>query len=368
MARSTWGHIEKRGKDVWRIRYTDSDGAKRSETVRGSRKDAERRKAELQVETEGKATGSMTLESFWKTIYLPECEERLASTTLSGYKRVWRTDISPAFAGTKLCDLASADVQEWLSGMTGGRARGARAVLRAMVTRAYSLDLVDRNVMSKRYVMPKRMTGHARTKDVFTAEELDRVFYECRGEWWEGAFILAGFGSAQREEAMSPKLDEIEFRRTAAGLFAIVPVLRTVVYVDGEIIVQNRTKTEFRARFLIVPPPYSERLEAIKRERSDAGDVWLTDDGFGNPANPNNMATAYKRWFLGRTLRYVPFSNLRNSYSTMMHAKGIDAAMMPKIMGHSQMRTDAAFYNRPGADELIEVVARAMDNKNNPIV
>lgn len=58
--RSAWGSLTEVSPGVWRIRYWGKDPAtgayrRRSSTVRGSRVDAERRRAELMVEHSGDA-------------------------------------------------------------------------------------------------------------------------------------------------------------------------------------------------------------------------------------------------------------------------------------------------------------------------
>lgn len=357
MARSTWGSIRTRGKNYHEIRYT-VDGEQCSEYFHGTKKEAERRKAELRLEYEDCAGARLKVDAFWRKTYWPECRS-LAPTTRDEYERVYLRDIKPRWGKLAMRSIAASDVQEWLSGMTYGKARAARAVMRAMFNRAEDLERIDRNVMRRKYKMPKERAPGGRSDAVFTAEELDQVFEACRGELWEPAFILAGFASAAREEAMSPLLEEFEFPVIDGEEYAVVPVRRGVQRLKGEVVVLEYTKTEDRERSLVTWPPYSTRLHEIVDERIEAGDTWLMDDGFGWPMCPNNMATAYKRWFLGKPFGYAPFSNLRNGFATMMHAKGIDMYMVEKMMGHSQPMTTYRHYDRPGVEEFVQVIRRA---------
>lgn len=359
MARSTWGSIRSLRKDYHEIRYT-VDGARVSEYVTGTIKQAERRKAQLRLEYEDCRGAALKVDHFWRKTYWPECQS-LAPTTRNEYERVYMRDIKPKWGSSVMRSIKAADVQEWLGSVTYGKARSVRAVMRAMFNRAESLEKIDRNVMRRKFKMPKERAKGGRSDAVFTAEELDQVFEACRGELWEPAYILAAFASASREEAMSPLLEEIEFLVVDGDEYAVVPIKRGVQRLKGEVVVLDYTKTEDRERNLVTWPPYSTRLHEIVDERMDAGDKWLMDDGFGWPLCPNNMATSYKRWFLGKPFGYAPFSNLRNGFATMMHAKGVDMYMIEKMMGHSQPMTTYRHYDRPGVEEFVQVIRRAND-------
>lgn len=362
MARSTWGSIRTLRKGYHEIRYT-VEGSQRSEYVKGTKADAERRRAELRLEYEDCTGADLKVKTFWRKTYWPECRS-LAESTKAEYERVYRRNIEPKWGARVMRSIRAAEVQEWLDGMTYGKARSTRAIMRAMFNRAFDLELIDRNVMSKRFKLPSARAKGGRTEEVYTAAELDEIFEDCEGEVWEPAFILAAFGSASREEAMSPMLDEIWFAAydgdgEGIEVYAVVPIVRGVQRLGGEVKVIDKTKNEYRERSLVVPPPYSARLRDLVDEKVEAGDTWLMDDGFGWPIDPDVMATCYKRWFLGKPYRYIPFSNLRNSYNTMMHAKGIDLWMVSKLMGHSKPDTSYKHYDRPGIGELIRVVSRA---------
>lgn len=357
--RSTWGSMREKSHGCWELRYRVG-GIQRSETFRGTRKEADRRLAELRLQHDGPDTAIMTLAQFWESIYHKEISENLAPSTVAGYENEWSKKIAPAFGDEIIGDIRPRAIQKWLDGMTFGSAKHAKALLSSMLSRAFALELVDDNVAQRRYMMPKaKKEGRQRTSDVYDEFELESIFMACRGEEWEAAFILSAFGGASRSEAMSPKLSEVEFFNVDGELFATVPIVRSVQRIKGEVSVTEKTKNEHRKRTLVIPSPYALRLRSLVSEKASAGDVWLTDDGFGNPMCPNNMATYFKRWFIGKPMRYIPFSNLRNSYGTIMHARGVDLSMVAKLMGHSQPTTTYKHYDRPNVEQLVGAVRNA---------
>ena len=366
MSRSTWGSIRQKSRGVWEIRYNEPvDGKRRqrSETVRGTKADAERLLAKRRVEVEG-SSPDMTLDRFWETVYWPSCAELAPSTKVS-YKRSYNHAIKPAFGDKPLRDIGPRAIQKWIDGMTYGAARNSRAVLRSILSRAVTEELVSTNAAMARFRLPKRKPENMKIKvnsDVFTKEELDEIFSACEDEVFEAPFIMAAFGGARREEASAVRACEVEFDELeGTGLFALVPIVRGSQHLDGEVVIVD-VKTPESERWLVIPPPYSERLRILCDETIERGEEWLVEDGFGSLMSPNTMATAYKRWFLGRPYRYVPFSNLRNSYATIMHAQGVDLEMVQKLMGHTQLSTTFKHYDRPGRQEFMRVVGDAIRN------
>ena len=353
--RSTWGSIRKRGKESWEIRYPVGPKS-RSETIRGSRSDAERRLAELRIEYEG-ATPDMTISEFWDGVYYPDIQKHLAPSTVVGYRRKYQRHILPKFGGMRLDELRPKDVQAWLLEMTKENARHCKVVLSAMYRCAMANDLADDNVADRNFRIPKS-EERPRTKEVYTLEQLDAIFEACRGELWEAIFILSAYGGALRSEAMGVRVGEVENRDG----FAVVPIVRNVQRLDGEVRVIENTKTEARGTDLVIPPPYSSRLFEIQAEALENGDTWLTDNGFGAPNCPERMAKAYERWFQHQSLRYIPFGNLRNAYSTALHNLEIEDSTVAKLMRHSNLSTDFRHYNRLSTDDKIEALSKVMGN------
>lgn len=364
MARSTWGSIRSKSKGVWEVRYTVG-GRRKSETVRGTRKQAEQRRAELQVEFgplgPGPGTG-ITVQGCWTRYYRPHVERHKAPATLDGYESAYSSRIGPAFGDRVMESVRPAEIQEWLDGMTYGAARKAFAVLRAMYNWAEDKELVSRNVMAKRYEMPRRSDGGSRAvcEDVHDLTTLKSVFEDCRGEVWEAGYICSAFGGLRRCEAFGVRLDGVEYfppgsEGSAAG-FAVVEVRRSVQRIKGRVVVSETLKTDGSRGVAVVPDPYASRLAEIAEERR--GDVWLMDDGFGEPIDPEVLASAYKRWFQRSPYRYIPWKNLRNSYATMLHEAGVELGVIAKVLRHTTPMITYKHYDKPSIGMLAEAVSK----------
>ena len=346
-ARSAWGSIRPRGKGVWQIRYTVG-GRPASETVRGTKRDAERRRAELWVKY-GDKEAPMDLLEFWVGTYEPWMRETLAPKTCENYLSIWKAHILPEFGHVTLRDIRSSDVQRWLLEKTHATARHAKAALSSILSRALVLDLVDDNVAQRRFQMPSKDTSRRVDKSVYKKHELEEIAAACKGEMWEG-FLLAAFGGGQRSEVCGVRLDEIE----EVDGYAVAPVNRSVHYAEREVKIKDSAKNEYRETFLIVAPPHSGRVFEIRDEGLSRGDEWLCDDGFGNPTNPAWVSEAYKRWFATQPYKYLPFLNLRPSYATWMRDEGHNADDVSSLMRHASTDMLKKVYDRPDAKGLIK--------------
>lgn len=353
--RSTWGSLDKVAKNSWRIRYMLC-GERQCEIVNGTKAEAERRRAELRLLYEGKER-PLTLDQFWTQVYEPEMSNRLAASTIPEYKRTYNKDILPAFGDAVISNIKPREIQGWLSTMTNGKAKACKRILSAILGRALALGYVEDNVAQRRFAYPKEKAKGQRSKAIMQLDVMKSVLVEARNESWIGAFILAAFGGAAREEAVSPMLDEIAWNRG----YAVVPIVRGIQRLDKRVQVLDWTKNEYRERVLVIPPPYSSTLKEIVDEKKEAGDVWLSDDGFGHPMDPDVVAKRYTRWFATQPYRYVPFGNLRHSYGTVMETLGIDGMMVSKLLGHSQPATYYKHYFRPSVDDKINAIAEAID-------
>lgn len=368
--RSTWGSVRSRSKTVHELRYTVG-GKQKSETFHGTRKAADAHLAKLRIKYEGGEGPRMPVSVFFDAVFVPECEERIENedqtkdgmsiVTLNGYLAVFEASIRGTEVDIPMEDLTGKTVQGWLSKMTAGKARHAKQLLGTIIGRANDLDYLDKNVMLKRYIMPSRTSGKGRTKDIYSLDELKAIAEEVKGEWWEFAFLAAAFGGGQLNEATGVKPDEIDFDETEHGAFAIIPINRGVHRMTGRVEVVERTKNLERRNPLVVRPPYSDRMRELRDEAVERGDTWMLDDGFGGVIDPSCIQRAFKSFMGKSSFRYIPFGNLRNAFSTSLHANEVPGDAVGKLMRHSTASdVDYTNYNRLGIEELEDILARHM--------
>ena len=347
--RSTWGGVERLPSGRWRVRWREG-GRRRSETIDGTRKDAEHRLAEIRVRVGDEPTRP-TVGYAWERWTWPIIERTGKPSTVRRYRDSWRLHVAPRWERVTVDGVTPVEVQEWLDGMTASVAEFALIVLRRILDRAVEMEAVPRNRAKGRFVMPT--AGETRSREVLTRRQMAALCEGVRGERFEPCVILACWAGLRPGETLGVMVGEV----AEMGDVAIVPVVRQVSC-SGEVM---EPKTRAGTRTVAIPQPWAARLLEIQDEARERGDVWLVDDGLGDPANQNLLGKWWKRLDLdGLGVPRVPLHNLRASFETVAHwDRGMDVGTVAKLMGHSQPTITHAVYDRPDAERVAVAVSRA---------
>ncbi len=356
--RSAWGSVIPYKSGVWQLRYPlppDPITGKRRqgfEVVRGTKTEANKRLAQLQLTyNENRNTKALTVSKCWDTFYRPYID-RLAPSTVAGYESSYNTHIKPVFGRMTMSDIKKAQVQEWLDSMTYGAAKAAFSTLRAMYNFANDNDLVECSLMGKRYKLPEKPkhTADKQAEQVLDEAGIYKILTLAKGEPWEGAYILSAYGGARRSEAFGAKWENVHFRDG----YILVSLYEGVQYVQNDVKVLP-LKTDGSYRDIVIRGAGATRLHELFLDH--LGDTWISemDD---NPLNPDLASAAFKRLCLNNMVRYVPWKNLRNSYATILHSKGVELGLIAKLLGHTTPIMTYKHYDKINGDRLADALKR----------
>ncbi len=367
--RSSWGCVQRLDRDRYRIRYWADlgDGYRRhTEVVRGTRREADARRAELRTLHERqpgqpvRRPSAATVGDVWRLWHAPDCEARLAAgelapSTWADARGVWRRCVEPRWGGVR-CDAVTAlDVQEWLRTMTAASAVAAKALLAQLLDRAVMYGACAANPARLRLAMPR--AAARQDAGVYTLAELGGVLEAVHGSPVEGAVILMAFGSCRTGEAFGVRSREVSLREVLGVPVALAPVARQVTP-RGQ--VTERLKNPQSRRTVAVPGPVGERLAALARARLEEGDEWLSGDGVGRPLARSTAERMWTQALAGAGVERHPMRNLRNSWETYMHwTLLVEPSMIERMMGHAGKTVTARHYDRPVEGMIAEAVARA---------
>lgn len=357
--RSAWASIaELDAGSRYRIRYwgKDASGTYRrlSETVRGTRKEAERRRAELMLDHSEDAP-CPTVRQAWERWALPDIERMVADGDLApltgrAHATEWRLRVGPRWGDVPCDAVRPLDVQQWLLTLGYSQAQGSVSTMTRILDYAVRYELVPHNPMRERYIMPSKSTVERLDKGVWTLQELRGVWERVRGEWWEPAFILAAFGGCRLGESMSPLAGDVEARGVDGVPLALVPITGQVAPSGTEIV---RTKTEQSVRTVVVVGKPALRLREIAASMPPG---WrLTHDGAGLTQRQSRLKEAWRQAHMEH-----PFRNLRSGWQTWMRWElRVPPYLIEPMMGHKLPGVTGAHYDRPSADAFADVVAEA---------
>ena len=369
--RSTFGNVQRIDRDHYRLRWWELIGGeykRRSETVRGTRREAERRLAEIRASLDETARGPRravpTVGECYERWALPSMlrqveEGRCAASTQRMRESSWRTAVAPRWAGVKVTDVRALDIQRWLDSMTEKPAVRALALLRAVLDQAALYEAVEVNVARRAYTMPR---AHADSKDgAYSLRELDRIAQAAQGMPCEAAMLLMMFGSARAGESLGVKAEEV-YQLEAHGVrMAVAPIVRQMGN-DGR--VTDHLKTAQSARPLIVPEPWGLRVVELAAEALGRSEVWLCDRGDGTPIKQERLRAYWAKACETAGVEPKQPRAARRSWETYMRwDMGVEQSRIEQMMGHTLGGVTGAHYDKPTAQLFADAVGGAFSRK-----
>ena len=360
--RAAWASITQVDESTWRIRYwaNGPDGyRRRSKTIRGTRKDAERARSELML-AHSEDAPCPTVGEAWSTWYEPdlvrsvEAGER-SPQTLAQYRSYWQRHVAPRWWSVPCDSLRPLEVQQWLSALGYTQAASSRQLLRGIMDYAVRYGFAPSNPMAERYVMPPKSSVKGRDRGVWSMDELGEVWRVVHGKWYEPAFLLAGFGGLRVGESMGVMGSDVSAVETCGQTVAVVRVERQVA---NRGVVTDALKNEQSKRIVAIPGRAGTRL----LEMASAEQGFLTNDGLGGFVTQKRLSGAWEREVVPSLPAGMghPFKNCRNSWQTNMRwSLRLPPWLIEPMMGHIGEGVTGRHYDRPNVQMFAEAVAEA---------
>ena len=270
------GHIERRGKRSWRVKFdagTDPATGKRVTrrlAIKGTKREAERKLTELLAQRDSGA-----LISAHKVLlrdYLEQwvgadgwCSANVAPKTRERYDEVIRCQVLPHLGNLKLQDLKPAHVGKWhanllvngrksggpLSGRTVGH---AHRVLHKALECAVEDELISRNPVGVK--KPPKVERIA--VQILAPEEIAIVLNAFRGRALYSFVLLALATGARRGELLALRWDDLDLDQCTVRLWRSLEETRAGLRV-------KETKTSAGHRVIGIPTAVAADLRAHRK-------------------------------------------------------------------------------------------------------
>ena len=339
--RREFGTIQEleRGK-LYRI-FWQEGGGKRSKRVRGTRADASRALAEVQVGVDG-AGRSTTYSEYWRAVVEPSLA-RLAPVTAAQYEDTWERLLEPRIGSKRVSETTYRLVQSAISSIEAPSAQlkakrlwskiCGMAMRRDGLLQANPVQGVDTDPIPRR------------EKAVYSAEEVCAALRAVRGFKAEPLVLLSlGFGM-RPEECFAMDWEDLSFE----GGRCYARIERTMLLVRNRKVEQDRTKTAGSRREAAASGYFAARLRELSEGRGGA----ICPSPRGGRTSPSTIAHNWKAWCAvlvdpetGRPkgnakgdgyvprLKHVTFENMRTNYKTICAQAMIPAELVRVQMGH----------------------------------
>ncbi len=350
------GHMRKRSKGSWEI---VADGERDPATgrrvrvyatVRGGRRDAQRRLSELIVSLDkglGGKSSRMTLGDLLNQWHAGYVVTNCSENTVIRYGSLIRHQLVPRLGRIPLAKLRPDQIQACYSQLRAeGRVDGEgglsertihhthRALFSALKY-AVRQGLVVRNVAE--FVDPPRLRPRTmRTLDVDELAELLRV--ARRWEWFPMTLTAVSIGVRQGE------LLALRWKDIDLGMLT-VSVTRSLYRRNGQYYFKE-PKTKHSRRTLDMTPSLASFLREYWTERAAhfdmlgytlSGDDLVFSRYDGSPIDASSLTHGFARIVREAGLPHTRFHDLRHTFASMMLLAGVNMKVISDMMGHSSV-------------------------------
>ena len=367
------GPIKQRSKGSWSIVLDlgrDPSTGKRKQqwvTVRGTKKEAESKLAELQHQLntgEFVKSSKLTVREFLTQWFQDYVKTNARAATAEGYKIIVERHLIPSLGGIALAQLQPSHIQGYYArALREGRCDGkgglaARTVvhhhrvLREALSHAVKWGLVGRNVADA--VDPPRAVNKE-MKALDSAGVL-RLLDAARGTIYFPLINLATFTGMRRSELLGLRWLDLNLSR---GTVSIVQVLHCL---PGGRIVFEQPKTARSKRLVklshettLALRAYRDTVEADLEQVGDSisGDRLLFSQINGAPLLPNTVTHAFAKIARRAGLEGFTFHSLRHTHASIMLQQGVSSKTVAERLGHSTVVITLDTYSHltPGVKE-----------------
>lgn len=367
------GSIDKRGEKLYQIRLSigkykatvknkktglEKPGIRRlyhTETIHGTRKEAESRLRDLLREHEG---GTLA-ERSTKTLndhgaeWFRSIRSRVKERTHVDYGKVWKRYIEDTVGRLPLNKITPSAIQRLYNDLSE-RSLGAATVRRVhfilskSLEQAIKLRLLSSNP-TKGLDLPKQMKSKVvRSMD----EEQAQLFLAAtHGERWETLWLVALQTGMRPEEYQGLFWTDFDFARHTCH------IQRALVRPTGGAWKLEETKTQSGDRVIRIDPRLVAELKKHRarqaQERLLAGPEWDGTHPFvftnerGGPVNHCNLARRSFKPLIkkaGLPDKFCPY-DLRHTFATLMLKSGEDIKTVSEVLGHKDIQITLSFYH-----------------------
>jgi integrase len=337
------------------------DGRRRQhiESVRGTKRDAQKRLSQLLYEVDSRVFadgGSITFDEL-ADCFLAARKTRVVATTYQLYERHLSQHIRPAIGSLAIGAIRQQHVEYVLTGafdhsrtrrkgkaLRGGTLRNILVTLRACLQHAVRNDWLTRNV-AQRVETPSRESE--REPVLFDVAKVRRMLDAAIGTEIEAIVAFAIATGARRGEICGLRWCDVDLnsgrytiRRSAANI--------------GRDVVYKQPKSKHSRRTDVLPPFLLELLRGHHREQKrrwlamglgrldDEACVFTRADA--TPWNPNELSRQFSRLVRRKKLGAIRFHDLRHGHASLAFAAGVPLRTISESLGHSSIGITSSIY------------------------
>jgi len=360
------GHIRQRSKGRWEITIDinrDPATGKRLrhfETVKGVKKDAQHRLAELLINIDQgtyiKQPMKLTV-AIWLLQWLAgHVTGNLTPKTSESYNHELRHYVIPRLGGIRLNDLRPHHIQDYIAEvLSGGRRRSTGGLSRRTVQYHYRIlskaldDAIRMGLLAVnpcKGVRPPRPLRH--DIPAIGSDDLTRLIAAMGGSSYHLYYYTLLLTGMRRSELLALRWRDLDLD------LASVYVAHSLHRLDDGKVIIKEPKTPSSRRMVDLPPSLALLLREHKKDQQlqrvilspilkDEDFVFCHDDG--SPLNPSTVTHNFSKVAISAGMPQLRLHDLRHIHATMMLKAGIHPRVVQERLGHSTIATTLDIYS-----------------------
>jgi len=275
---------------------------------------------------------------------------RLRPATVALYAKLLRLTILPMWADRPLCEITTAEITAWYSGMrkTPTQQANAYGLLKSIFKEAVDEGFLEANPCRVKAGGQKQ---RAREIDVLTVDQLNR-YVAAVPEARRVPLLLAGWCGLRSGEVRGLRVRDLDLD---AG---VVHVRQAVVRLKGQLLI-GPPKTNAGIRSVAIPPHLLPALRGwADRQPTRGRDALLFPAGDGHsPLNDSVLRTAHDKGKAAIDMPGLTIHGLRHTSATLAAQLGATLAELQARIGHSTPNM-AMRYQHVAAERDAQLAAR----------
>ncbi len=346
------------------------------ETVRGNKKDAQRRLRELLSSLDNGTfakPGKQTVADFLEQWLADYCWPNLSPRSAESYQYIVRTHLTPSLGKILLTQLKPEHLQHLYSeklsagrsdgkgGLSNRTVRYCHATMHKALSSAVKLEMIPRNVADA--VEAPKVRHH----EVRTMNENDiHIFLEyARSTPFYALFFTLLYTGIRRSEILALRWSNVDL------VLCQISISRTVHQLHNGQIIYGEPKTVKSKRSVSLTPltvtVLREHQEAECKLRESLGLPPITDDDLvfchydGKTYLPDSITHSWHKLALRCGLKGIRLHDARHTHASLMLKQGIHPKIVQERLGHSSIQITLDTYSHvvPG---LQEAAAKRFDD------
>jgi integrase len=291
-------------------------------------------------------TGATVADAAAEYLRYVEHDRERKPSTVQGYRWIIDAQILRTFGPSRLEDVTTGQVEDWLSAMGCKAATRTKAlvVLHGIFERARKVHRLPLNPVSDVEKPPQTRSGDIQ---VFSPEEVRALVRAAKSDLDRTIFLTAAFTGLRQGELLALRWRDVDFKGSVVRVRAS--------YACGAL----TTPKSGKVRSVPLAPDVAKALKKLTRRDVFTGpdDLVFSGDA-GGFLDGSALRRRYKAALKDASLRLLRFHDLRHTFGTRMIAKA-DIRRVQEWMGHADIQTTMRYLHYAPREDDARLVAEA---------